>query len=166
MKSVPLITVTTFILLSLLISACASKPATHRGVNNWLQRQQISAIEHWSVKGRIGVKTAEDGFTSNLNWQYHPEKQYFRIYSSLGQTYAELRQENNHTVLEFSDNKSYESQDAESMIRHVLGYPLPIEHLRYWIMGLPYPEGENNLTFDQLGFLKTIQYKQWHITYN
>jgi len=159
--------ITSLVILTLLLSACISKPVTpETGLNNWQQQQQIREISQWSVKGRIGIKTADDGFTSNLNWQHQPDKQYFRIYGSLGQTYAELRQNNDNTVLELSDNRSYESTDAEAMIQHVLGYSLPIEHLQYWIMGLPYPGGENELTFDNMGFLKNIQYRQWHISYN
>ncbi len=163
MKQMPLIIIST--ILSLLLSSCASTPPGQNGLNNWQQQQQIHAISNWSVKGRIGVKTADDGFTSNLNWQHHPDQQIFKIYGSLGQTYAELQQNEKNTKLMLSDDQTYESTDAEAMIREVLGYSLPIEQLQYWILGLPYPDGENNLTFDELGFLKSIHFQQWQISY-
>jgi len=153
------------LLVVMLLSSCASKPPGQVGLNNWQQQQQINAISNWSVKGRIGVKTLDDGFTSNLNWQHHPDKQNFKIYGSLGQTYAELQQYGDMTKLVLSDDKIYESTDAETLVRDVLGYSLPIEQLQYWILGLPYPDGKNDLTFDELGFLTGIRFQQWHITY-
>ncbi len=166
MNLLPKLFISSFMMLTLLITACVSRPTTPVEINNMQHREQLSAITQWSVKGRIGIKTADDGFTSNLNWQHQPDKQYFRIYGSLGQTYAELRQNNQLTVLELPDDKIYESSNAEAMIQDVLGYSLPIEHLQYWILGLPYPGGENDLTFDEQGFLRQIKYQQWHISYS
>jgi len=163
MKQIPFIIIST--LLSLFLSSCVTKPPGMEGLNNWQQQQQIHAINNWSVKGRIGVKTLDNGFTSNLYWQHQPDKQTFKIYGSLGQTYAELQQNLNTTKLMLSDDKTYESTDADTLIREVLGYSLPIEQLQYWILGLPYPDGENDLTFDELGFLKSIHFQQWQISY-
>jgi len=154
------------ILLLILLSACASKSPSTQPENNWLQRQQlIKSIDKWTVKGRIGIKTPEEGFTSNLSWQHQADKQQFRIYGSFGQTYADLVQTDSKSTLELSDNQIYTSSNVEELLYQTLGYPLPIEHLEYWIMGLPYPGKDSKLDFDKLGYLKTIDFQQWNISY-
>ena len=152
--------------LFVLLSACAGKPLNTVVDNNWqLRQQQMSKIEQWTVKGRIGVKTPEQGFTSNLSWQHLSDKQQFRIYGSFGKTYAELIQSATGATLELSDKEIYQSTDVEQLLHQVLGYPLPIEHLEYWILGLPYPGNDSDLTFDKSGHLQTISYQQWKISY-
>ncbi len=154
------------LIISGLVSACATKTPTEPRNNSWLERQQhISAIDEWTVKGRIGIKTPDQGFSSSLSWQHQPKQQLFRIYGAFGQTYAELNQSEDKSTLELSDNEIYESNDVESLLHKVLGYPLPIEHLEYWIFGLPYPGKDSVLSFDKVGRLQTIQYQQWEISY-
>ncbi|MCP3674955.1 MAG: outer membrane lipoprotein LolB [Gammaproteobacteria bacterium] len=154
------------LIISGLVSACATKTPNEPHDNSWLERQQhISTIDNWTVKGRIGIKTPDQGFSSNLSWQHQPKQQLFRIYGAFGQTYAELNQSEDKSTLELSDNEIFESNDVESLLYHVLGYPLPIEHLEYWIFGLPYPGKNSVLSFDKIGHLQTIQYQQWEISY-
>jgi len=149
----------------LLISACAGKPTQPTPENQWLQRQQqITVIDQWTVNGRMGIKTPEQRNSFNFNWQHQIDKQQFMLYE-LGITYAKLYQEKDKALLELSDDQQYQSSDVETLMSRVLGYPIPIEHMRYWIMGLPYPGNSSALTFDQLGYLKEIKYHQWRILY-
>ncbi len=115
------------LIISGLVSACVTKTPSEPQKYNWLERQQlISAIDEWTVKGRIGIKTSDQGFSSSLSWQHQPKQQLFRIYGAFGQTYAELNQSEDKSTLELSDNEIYESKDVESLLHKVLGYPLPI----------------------------------------
>ena len=163
MKSTHLIFLSTLILLS----ACAGKINQPISEINWQQQQlRLKTIDRWTVKGRIGVKTPELGFTSNLSWQYQDDKQQLRIYGSFGQTHAEITQSENEATLEIPDKEIYRSNDIENLIVNVLGYPLPIEHLKYWILGLPYPGNNSRLILDEQGMPQTINYKQWEISYS
>ena len=160
---------TRLIILSsvLLLSACAGRPQLQISEIDWKTQQlRIKTIEQWTVKGRIGVKTPDQGFTSNMSWQYQDHKQHFRIYGSFGQTHADIIQSENEATLEIPDKEIYRSNDIENLILNVLGYPLPFEHLKYWIRGLPYPGNHSELTFDERGLLQVINYKQWKISYS
>ena len=150
----------------LLLSGCAGKQQLIPQINWQQQQSRIKNIEQWTVTGRIGVKTPEQGFTANLNWQHREDKQKLRIYGSFGQTHAQIIQSESEATLEIPDEKIYRSDDIESLIIDVLGYPLPIEHLKYWILGLPYPDDNSGLIFDEQGYLKTINYQQWKISYS
>ena len=160
------VTIVPILIIIGLLSGCATKVQNTTQNYNWLERQQhISAINEWTVKGRIGIKTPDQGFSSSLSWQHQPKQQLFRIYGAFGQTYAELNQSEDKATLELSDKEIYESNDVENLLLQVLGYPLPIEHLKYWVFGLPYPGNDSDLSFDKLDRLQTIHYQQWKISY-
>ena len=157
-------------LLSLL-TACASKNVLQTPTYNLEQQQyQINKIKHWSVKGRIAVTTPEEKFSSNYSWQHTPVQQELMLYGSLGITYAHLVQKEQLATLTLSDKDIFQSNDIGSLLENVFGYPLPINKMQYWFKGLPYPDNAktNNiskLSYDELGFLKSISHEQWTISY-
>lgn len=158
-----------FVIFSMLliIYGCALKPPVAVPENNWQQQQQqLYSIDQWQVEGRIGVKTIDQGFTANLNWQHQPDNQQLRIYGSFGKTYAEINQNADFAILKISADETYQSTDIESLVHKVLGYSLPVDQLEYWIMGLPAPGNDSALTFDKLGYPETMNYQQWKVSYN
>ena len=44
-----------------------------------------------------------------------------------------------------------------------LGYELPLSQLNYWIKGLPSPDSEFQLSFNELNQLTTIEQADWTI---
>jgi len=149
----------------LLITACVSKPVT-RVENDWqLRQQQINAIKQWQVKGRIGINAPKQKNSANFRWQHESKQQHFLLYGTFGTSYADLKQTEQNATLILSDKEVYQSHDVEQMLLEVLGHPLPIKHMEYWILGLAYPYEGNDLTFDALGYLQKVQYKQWTISY-
>ena len=152
--------------LLLFLSGCAGKHLNTIPQNNWQQRQQqINELIDWTVEGRISVKTADQGFTANLNWQRLGDNHQLSIFGSFGQTYAEINQTADKATLKLSEDEIYQSTDIETLVQKVLGYPLPLKHLEYWIKGLPYPGNNSSLSFNKLGYLETINYQQWVISY-
>jgi len=155
-----------FIVLLTLVTGCVSQPKTELGENNQLQRtQQLESIDNWTLTGRLAIKDPNQANTLSFNWQRSNDAQLLLLYGSFGITYATLSESNDLATLELSDNKIYQSDNVEELLLNVLGYPLPIAHLDYWVRGLPYPDEQSDLTYDALGYLKTIHYKQWTISF-
>ena len=154
------------ILQILFLTACAAKPRASISEQHWQQRyQQLSVVNQWTVKGRLGVTTSEQKESSNFSWQHRADNQELKLYGSLGITYAELSTSKGIATLKLSDNEVYQSASATDLIHKTLGYPLPIEQLQYWILGLSSPGDDNHLIFDNLGYLSKIKYQKWTINY-
>ena len=160
-----LIRVFIFFGLSLFISACAIKPKQQLTENNQSTKQQLAEIRQWAVSGRLGIRAPNEANSLSFSWQHTPDQQELLLYGSFGTTYAKLTQVGQLATLELSDNQIYQSDNVEELLLNVLGYPLPVEHLKYWIKGLPYPKDEGVLSYNSLGFLKSIKYKQWTISF-
>ena len=154
------------VILLMFLSGCTSLPKTELTENNQLQRnQQLEAIDNWTLTGRLGIRSPNQTDSLNFSWQHATNKQLLLLYGAFGNTYAKLSQSNNQATLELSDNNVYQSDNVEELLYNVLGYPLPVEHLDFWVRGLPFPGEKSELTYDALGYLKTIIYEQWTITF-
>jgi outer membrane lipoprotein LolB len=153
------------VLLFGFLSGCTSLPKSELAENNHLQRkQQLEAIDNWTLVGRLGIRAPNQVNSLSFSWQHDVNKQLLLLYGAFGNTYAKLSQLNNQATLELSDNKIFQSDNVEELLKDVLGYPLPVAHLDYWVRGLPFPGEKSELTYDALGYLKTIIYKEWTIT--
>ena len=154
------------IVLLAFVSGCTSLPKTELAENNQPQRkQQLESIGNWTLTGRLGIKSPDQANSLSFKWQHDINKKLLLLYGAFGTTYARLSQLNSQATLELSDNKVYQSDNVEELLHLVLGYPLPVDHLNYWVRGLPFPGEKSELTYDALGYLKTIIYEQWTITF-
>lgn len=155
------------VVLLAFVSGCTSLPKRELTENNQLQRrQQLKSISSWTLTGRLGIKSPNEANSMSFKWQHDVNNKLLLLYGTFGNSYAKLSQSNNQATLELSDNRVYQSDNVEELLHNVLGYPLPVDHLEYWVRGLPFPGEKSELTYDALGYLKSIIYKQWIITFN
>ncbi|MFT5452321.1 MAG: outer membrane lipoprotein LolB [Enterobacterales bacterium] len=154
------------VILLAFISGCVSLPKTELAENNQQQRKQLlEAIESWTLTGRLGIKSPDQANSLSFKWQHDANQKLLLFYGTFGNTYARLSQSKNQATLELSDDRVYQSDNVEEMLQLVLGYPLPVDHLDYWVRGLAFPGEKSELTYDALGYLNKIIYKQWTITF-
>ena len=62
-----------------------------------------------------------------------------------------------------NDGQTLSANSPEDLILEQLGYELPVSQLNYWIKGLPAPDSEAQLLFNELNQLTTIQQADWTI---
>ena len=62
-----------------------------------------------------------------------------------------------------NDGQMLSANSPEELILEQLGYELPVSQLNYWIKGLPAPDSEAQLAFNELNQLTTIQQADWTI---
>jgi outer membrane lipoprotein LolB len=151
-------------LVILTIGGCATRSGISIEAEQTIRDKQARAISTWQVKGRISIKSPEQSFVGNLSWQQGTDEQLFRLYGSLGQTYAELTQTAQDARLELSDERVFESTDVDSLMLENLGYRLPIKQLYYWIRGLA-PSEQTKVSRDEDGLISDIRHQRWQITY-
>ena len=68
--------------------------------------------------------------------------------------------------LTLPNGERYQSGDPESLVNAATGWLLPIDSLAWWIRGLPGPDGDFRLFFDDKGQLAVIRQLGWEIRYD
>lgn len=157
-------------LLSLL-QACSSVPSLKPEPNNVSQKlnqahlKHIANIQHFSLKGRIGVQTEGKGFSGGLHWQHHATDDDIALYSPLGGQVASIKKSAGQITLEDPNGNSLSANDAETLTQSALGWQLPLTGLADWSLGRPTGNTPQNSTWDERGLLTTLQQDGWKIEY-
>ncbi len=124
-----------------------------------------------SVGGRLSVRYLQDGKPQSVQgkfvWQQKALRTDIELASPLGQTLARITLLPGSATLEQSGKPPAEASDAGALTKAVLGWPLPVESLRYWLQGfvrtlsgdlLAVPVGDSN---EQEGDGWRVRYVGW-----
>lgn len=124
-----------------------------------------------TVGGRLSVRYPQDGKTQSVQgkflWLQAGDRTDIDLASPLGQTIARISLTPAGAALEQSGKLRAEAPDAAGLTRAILGWPLPVESLRYWLQGfvrtmsgelLAVPVGDTN---EQEGDGWRVRYFGW-----
>lgn len=162
-----------FVLLGMvaMLQACAVTPvATPIPVesSSTLQQQhlqKISAIQQFSIKGRIGVQSEGKGFSGGLSWQHDSLNDDISLYSPLGGQVASIKKNPEKVTLEDGKGNSISAIDAETLTQNTLGWRLPLTGLADWSLGRPASSPIQASTQDEQGRLISLKQDGWEIEY-
>lgn len=170
MKRFHRIIVATIVAAAALLNGCAELMPSSAGSTtenaDWAKRQkQLTAIERWTVQGRIAIETTAEGGSATLNWDQDGERYAMRITAPLGQGTFELQGDEDGVSLRAPDNKTLTARDPQALMQQSLGWSLPLSGLKYWVRGLPSPGSRvEQLRLDDAGRALDMQQDGWRIS--
>lgn len=147
------------VLAAAILAACAPTP---------LQRPNPvlpSALEAFTVSGRLSARHGTEGVTANFQWRHHGAQDDLELVSPLGQTIAVLTADNAGARLQTSDGRIHTAETWTQLTEQGLGWPLPVDGLTYWIQGLPRPGASYSQEPDEAGRLGVLRQDGWTILY-
>ncbi len=144
------------ILLSLLLSACATTPT--------VVQRPAAADAPFVINGRIAIIQPARRDSAGLRWTHDAASDEVLLMTPLGQVVARITSDMQGVTLE-ADGKTHVAQDAETLTQELLGWQLPLSGLRYWVAALPAPGGEFLSEQDVSGRLSVLYQQGWAIHY-
>jgi len=154
--------------LILLLGACTPPPKPSAVPSqSWPQRQaHLQLLEQWYFSGRLAVSVEEDGWQASLDWQQDHQQYLLRILAPLGMGGVELRGDSNGVTLTFDEGQPpLHAERAENLLETMYGWSIPIEQLRYWLVGMPAPDTRTSVQLDQANRVQEMQVGKWQISY-
>ncbi len=158
----------------LLLTACAPavRPTSDAGLlNEQLAREQaLSGTDHWTLRGRLGVVSGQDGGSGSFSWVQNGERYEFVLRGPLSGKSFRLTGGPEGALLEGVDGGPLRGSDAQTLLRDALGWDVPLGDLRAWVLGLRADAGPAELGFGtnrlplvlrQDGW--TVNYRQWDV---
>lgn len=148
--------------LMALLPGCATligKP--HYSANQHLLAQQST----WQAKGKVGIKTSDDGGSAFLQWKQNQQNYSIRIYGPLGQGTLLIEGDPSGVSAQSQKLGLLTGPTPEALFYEHFGWHVPVSNLYYWIRGLPSPHSRSkNLQFDELGNTTAFKQAGWVIT--
>lgn len=129
---------------------------------------QRDQFRHWELTGKLAVRQPSDSGTAVINYWKQDQEAYELALSSsfLGMGRTTLEGVPGFIELTLADGERYQSGDPEALVNAATGWQLPIDSLAWWIRGLPGPEGDFRLFFDDQDRLAVIRQLGWEIRYD
>jgi outer membrane lipoprotein LolB len=147
-----------FGLAALFIGGCAVVPSSPGIVPP--ARETLDAF---SLEGRFSLRHENKNYSGRLSWRHRGTDNTVLLSSPFGQGMAEITTRESGAQLTASDGKVYTANDAETLTRQVLGYPLPLNQLTNWVRGRDNEPGLSER--DAQGRPLRLRYQDWRVEY-
>lgn len=152
-----------------LLAACASlpeRPPSEDPQAEWEQRQaRLQQLDAWELRGRLAVRTEDRGAHASLHWIRRQDVHRVDLAGPFGGGRVRITQDRNGAELRDGGGKVYRDATAEALLARVSGWRLPLDALRYWVVGLPSPQAPARVVLDEWGRPRTLQQLGWNIRF-
>jgi len=164
----------------LLLAACQSVPRVaepafespwSRNVTAFMQTHRAAYQTHkdlanWRYSAKVGITTPAAREQANLVWQFADEANQVRLFGPLGVGAIKIDFDEYGVVL--SDNRAvlHRGDSAEGLITKIVGWPIPIDALTYWLFALPLPDKIFEYQQGDTGAVLKLRQLGWQIEYS
>jgi outer membrane lipoprotein LolB len=152
--------------LAMLLVACATtRPAAAPLVAAaaWDQRVvDLQQLASWQMDGRAAVAVGTQGWQASLDWRQSAEAAEVHLSGPLGIGAVVLKR----TPDGLSLNGAPPSAAVLSQLQDRLGFELPLDHLRYWLLGVPDPGSAFEFKPNDQDRAVHLTQDQWTIDYD
>jgi outer membrane lipoprotein LolB len=155
---------TLVLLCSLLLAACATtRRAPVVPAEGWEQRaSDLQRRGAWQLDGRAAVAVAAQGWQATLNWRQRGDSEQVHLSGPFGVGALVLER----TPDGLSLNGAPPSDAVMSQLQEKLGFELPLEHLRFWLLGVPDPSAAFEVKRNEQDRASQLRQADWSIDYD
>ena len=147
-----------------LLASCSIAPPAEQNSDWTRQRDQLQNLDSWQLRGRVNVRYKDESHTPRIQWMQQNLEYQIRLWGTFNAGSTTIVGRPGYVTLEQNGDVLIASS-PEDLILQQLGYELPVSYLEYWIKGLPAPESNADLTFNDLNQLSEIFQDGWTISY-
>lgn len=149
-----------------LAAGCAGNKVLPPPTSDTLSTFDAASINSWRADGRIAVQRGNEGWSARLRWQQSGDEIQIRLIAPLGRGTYELAGDDDQIALILPQGDRFVSSDARSLMQQQLGWSIPVNGARYWMLGIPAPDAPAlAINTDAEGRLKDMQQLGWRISF-
>lgn len=100
-------------------------------------QNELYDLQRWAFEGRIAITGKNDAWSANINWEHAPTEDLIKLSGPLGQGGALIQLNASGVTIDQGGGDVKSSTDVENFINQQVGLAVPVNSLRYWVIGLP-----------------------------
>lgn len=155
---------TVVLLCSLLLAACATtRRAPTAPATGWERRvSELQRRSEWQLDGRAAVAVAAQGWQASLDWRQRGDSEEVHLSGPFGVGALVVER----TPDGLSLNGAPPSDAVANQLQEKLGFELPFDHLRFWLLGVPDPGAAFTLKRNEQDRASQLRQADWSIDYD
>jgi len=152
------------VMLACSLAGCVTTrpPAALPGAQWETRVSELQKETAWQLDGRVAVAVGTQGWQATLNWRQRAESSEVHLAGPFGVGALVLTR----TPAGLSLNGAAPSDAVLLQLQEKLGFDLPIEHLRYWLLGIADPAAAFELTRNAQDRALKLTQDGWTIDYD
>ncbi len=151
----------------LFLSACAqlppAPPAAHLLLPAEQRAQVLTSLQRWTANGQASLRSPQGSQSFGFIWRQEPQGAHLMILGPLGNTVAELQENEQQASLVEANGKRLVAASMGELLQRVLGVSLPVHELPDWLLGIP-ARGQV-AAYDAEGLPRMADWGAWHLQY-
>ena len=154
----------------LLLAACAPVPVRRPADEAALavqaaRERQLAGVEQWTLEGHLAVSDGHDGGSGSLRWMQDGQRYDFELRAPITGKSFRLSGGPGGAVLEGIEGGPLRGPDAEALMRKALGWEVPLDDLRAWVLGLRASGSPAELRFGEHDLPSLLVQDGWTVDY-
>jgi outer membrane lipoprotein LolB len=130
---------------------------------DWSQRMaNLQEAGSWKLDGRAAVAVGTQGWQATLDWQQQGQATEVHLAGPFGMQATVL----SRTPEGVSINGAPPNQAEMAQLQQRLGFDLPLDQLRYWLLGVPDPGSAFDLKQNPQDRAQQLTQAGWSIDYD
>lgn len=142
-----------------MLAACSSTPLLRETATLSL------ADEPFEIAGRLSARHGNEAAAANFRWTHRADRDELTLATPLGSTLARIDGTQGQVRLELPDGRVADAPDWEALTLKVLGAPIPVRGLAWWLRGVPHPGSVHTIERDAAARASVLWQNGWEIVY-
>jgi len=129
-----------FGLLTIALTACSTVP--EKPVQEYLLAgaQHLQQQQRWRFEGRLAMVDERDSISASISWRHRPEVDEIELSGPLAQGRVQVVVTPDSVVIDNGEGRRVYPGRADEVMAEQLGVDMPVNALRYWVLGVNQPE--------------------------
>lgn len=126
----------------------------------------VSGVTAWEFEGRAVMRQGKRSWRVDMRWQQHADDYQISLMSLLGQQLARLYGRRGEVILQRPDQAAVRAGGPAELLAREFGWDIPVQGLRYWVLGNAAPDTVSSGRRDQYGYYRVLDQQGWHIVFD
>lgn len=128
-----------------------------------VRRDALLQVQNFTLQGRL-AETGLVSFGGDLSWMQTGRSFQARFYGPLGVGAVAIAGMPGDMQVRTKDG-TYQTDDPDAFMQQQFGWSVPVDGLRYWVLGLPAPGKLDALQLDDSGRILSLQQNGFTLEY-
>lgn len=129
------------------------------------QRAALEKLDRYALAGRVAVAANGQGFSASLRYAQLARRTEMSLDGPLGIGGLRVALDGQDLEIATSRGEKLDGPEARAELERRLGFALPLDELRWWLLGIPAP-GDSAVNLSEAGEIRDFTQMGWHVSIN